>query len=150
MENKYKFKPYDRVLVKDSNNRWKIDFYSYFNNEYNAHHTMSYSLYQVPHNEILPYEGNEHLVGTTDEPEEEIELKEGEWVICSDNAKNYSSEWTTALVKFDHVCNSLFHAKDYGMWNYVIRLSDFDPNNTEETIKHILCVKNGKIIRYKE
>lgn len=79
MENKHKFKPFDKVLVRDSNNRWKIDFYSHFNNENNGHHTMNYSLYPIPHNEILPYEGNENLVGTRDEPEDKLKPKIKTW-----------------------------------------------------------------------
>ena len=35
-------------------------------------------------------------------------------------------------------------------YEFAIRLKDFDPSNIEETRKKILCVKNGKIIRYKD
>lgn len=148
MENRKQFKPFDKVLVRDGNNRWKIDFYSHFDNECNGHHTMCYSLYKVPHNEILPYEGNEHLLGTTDKPEEKIKLEEEEFLVCFD-CMDYFDAKDFCLSPFDCLSLSTVRTKDGNNWGLFIRLSDFNPEDMEETKKHILCVKNGKIIRYK-
>ena len=36
-----------------------------------------------------------------------------------------------------------------GNWyNYCIRFRDYDPKNEEESRKHVMCVKNGKIRRF--
>lgn len=58
---KYIFKPFDKVLVRQSDkNDWRVAFYSHFNEEENLHVTAWLSWYQC-----IPYEGNEHLVGTS-------------------------------------------------------------------------------------
>lgn len=148
MENKYKeFKPYDRVLVRTTkNSKWDIDLYSYFNDEVKMHVTLSDL---CGDENILPYEGNEALIGTTDEPEEEIVLENGEKIICS----NHISRLTIGrglLEDFDSIMGECFICKsDLTGYPYAVRFSDFNPNDMEETKKHILCVKNGKIVRYK-
>ena len=108
--------------------------------------------------EILPYEGNEHLVGSQDEPDEEVRLEEGEWVIYIIGEDNFQ-KW--AIGKFDSLDNPItgerkFQMKPisekagyYCVSEKVVKFSDFNPNDMEETRKHILCVKNGRIIRYK-
>lgn len=58
---KYELKPFDRVLVRDSENRnWKADIFSHFscNNEY------PYQCVSMTYRECIPYEGNEHYLGT--------------------------------------------------------------------------------------
>ena len=69
--NKPQFKPFDKVLVREDENddggpaTWVI---SLFMDE-------SIAGYRVLNGEwfdqCIPYEGNEHLVGTTDKPKEE-------------------------------------------------------------------------------
>lgn len=63
----HEFKPFDRVLVRDNNHCiWTIDFYAY-------HITDSLFPYKTlagGYCQCIPYEGNEHLVGTTNKPEE--------------------------------------------------------------------------------
>ena len=86
MENKHKqFKPCDRILTRDPEKGiWLPDFYAFFEEEGEVHATMMRDV-STDDDNILPFEGNEHLVGTTDEPEEEIGLKKGEFVITSDS-----------------------------------------------------------------
>lgn len=56
-----KFKPFDKVLVRDKDRqRWKPDMFSFYNKgetEY-PYNTLT-SMYRF----CIPYEGNEHLVG---------------------------------------------------------------------------------------
>ena len=59
----YKFKPYDRVLVRDSDEGvWIPRFYS------NRHRVSKDYPFEVTsgaaYRQCIPYEGNEHLVGT--------------------------------------------------------------------------------------
>lgn len=63
------FKPFDKVLVRDEDaEEWETAHFSHIQN-YNG-----YTIY-VANNirwlQCIPYEGNEHLVGTTDKPKEE-------------------------------------------------------------------------------
>jgi len=61
------FKPFDRVLMRDFDDQmWTAHFYSHRddNNTY-IHRTVG----DAGYNQCIPYEGNEHLLGTTGEPE---------------------------------------------------------------------------------
>ena len=63
--NKIEFKPYDRVLVRNENyGRWQsalYDQYLSYKGDY-PHHVIG----DVSYAQCIPYEGNEHLLGTTD------------------------------------------------------------------------------------
>lgn len=62
---KTEFKPFDKVLVRDYNdNEWKCDFFSNMN-EHGYYNCINSWWHQC-----IPYEGNEHLLGTTNKPEE--------------------------------------------------------------------------------
>ena len=63
-DNEPQFKPFDKVLVRQSDkDDWRVAFYSHFNAKENLHVTAWLNWYQC-----IPYEGNEHLVGTTNKP----------------------------------------------------------------------------------
>ena len=63
------FKPFDKVLVRNENNQeWLPGFFHMFDGDWNhpycimnLHHLSDYAYKQC-----IPYEGNEHLLGTTD------------------------------------------------------------------------------------
>ena len=60
------FKPFDKVLVRDKNsNIWNIEFFSWINgiSEY------KYQCMTCGWKQCIPYEGNEHLLGTTNNPD---------------------------------------------------------------------------------
>lgn len=65
----HEFKQFDRVLVRqEEKDIWLCEFFSLFDEEQpggNVHICIS-GCYRY----CIPYEGNEHLVGTTDMPEE--------------------------------------------------------------------------------
>ncbi len=66
-ENKPQFKPFDKVLVRQTDkDDWRVALYSHFNQKENIHVTAWLNWYQC-----IPYEGNEHLVGTTNKPNED-------------------------------------------------------------------------------
>lgn len=70
MENESKLKPFDKVLVRDKNtNVWRADiFEKYEGSQYQCITTLW--------KQCIPYEGNEHLLGTT-ETVEITDLKNG-------------------------------------------------------------------------
>lgn len=64
-----KFQPFQKVLVKDKESSindcftvWSVDFYSYFDMESHKHRCLG-GLWD----HCVPYEGNEHLLGTREE-----------------------------------------------------------------------------------
>lgn len=64
----YEFKPYDRVLVRDRNSdEWRCDIFSHTTSSkrYYGKYVTSSSCW----NQCIPYEGNEHLLGTTNNPD---------------------------------------------------------------------------------
>ena len=63
---KIQFKPFDKVLVRDNETlKWKCAFYSYFEPFSKYHHVIAGTGAYVM---CIPFEGNEHLVGTTKNP----------------------------------------------------------------------------------
>lgn len=64
-------KPYDKVLIRRTDNGpWEPQLFSYLNNDksFYLHRTVIVGSSSVK--QCIPYEGNEHLVGTTDECDE--------------------------------------------------------------------------------
>lgn len=62
---KPKFKPYDRVLVRDNDNQcWSPEFFAFLK----LGSTLPYQCFGCSFKQCIPYEGNEHLLGTTDAP----------------------------------------------------------------------------------
>lgn len=56
------FRPFQRVLVLSGvPGKWLPDIYRYYNAEYNAHECLCH--YRTHDNDIIPYEGNEDLIG---------------------------------------------------------------------------------------
>lgn len=67
---KYNFKPFDKVLVRDAEDEhWLASLYSHHRED----KTNGYNYVMVDgvgYRCCIPYEGNEHLVGTTNSPSE--------------------------------------------------------------------------------
>lgn len=60
----HEFKPFDKVLVRDcSDEKWRCNIFSHI------HASDFLCVGSGCWNHCIPYEGNEHLVGTTDMPE---------------------------------------------------------------------------------
>lgn len=69
-DNELQFKPFDRVLVRDnSEDKWVPDIFRYYDDIYPKDYP--YRCCANDYNQCILYEGNEHLVGTTDKPKEE-------------------------------------------------------------------------------
>lgn len=59
-------KPFDRVLVRDRDDiEWGCDFFSHLGNKEGVFNCI-FSWWR----QCIPYEGNEHLLGTTNKPEQ--------------------------------------------------------------------------------
>lgn len=65
LKKKSQFKPFEKVLVRDSeSDKWKCAFYSHFEPKGIYHYCTTGGVYAM----CIPFEGNEHLVGTTKNP----------------------------------------------------------------------------------
>ena len=63
---KHQFKPFDKVLVRDDDDTtWRCDFFSHLGDKEGVFNCI-FSLWK----QCIPYEGNEHLLGTTNKPEQ--------------------------------------------------------------------------------
>lgn len=59
------FKPFEKVLVRDAESEeWECTFYSHFDSKGRYHHITTSGIFVM----CIPFEGNEHLVGTTKNP----------------------------------------------------------------------------------
>lgn len=65
---KHEFKPFDRVLVRDcKDENWAVNIFGYnTDGEKGLYYCIGNGCWRY----CIPYEGNEHLVGTPDKPEE--------------------------------------------------------------------------------
>lgn len=62
-ESKHQFKPFDKVLVRDiDENEWECSLFSHIDEEDGYVCVSQWWL------QCIPYEGNEHLLGTTNKP----------------------------------------------------------------------------------
>lgn len=65
-DSNHKFKPFDRVLVRDDDkDEWQISFFSHMKDDWFI--TNNGHMYR----QCIPYDGNEDLVGTTNKPKED-------------------------------------------------------------------------------
>lgn len=66
-ETKHQFKPFDKVLVRDTDDsKWNCDF---FLKMIHDNHAKFKCIVCGAWAQCIPYEGNEHLFGTTNKPE---------------------------------------------------------------------------------
>lgn len=76
-----KFEPFQKVLVRyNEEQKWDVAFYQ------KSMHVKEHSVIgkQFPVSYVIPYVGNEHLLGTTDDPEPKHEYKWGDKVeVCN-------------------------------------------------------------------
>lgn len=65
LKKKLQFKSFEKVLVRDSeSDKWRCAFYSHFEPKGIYHYCTTGWMYAM----CIPFEGNEHLVGTTKNP----------------------------------------------------------------------------------
>lgn len=61
---KCQFKPFDKVLVRDTERQlWNANYFSHYRGD---NKDFPYACMGIPFRYCIPYEGNEHLIGTTD------------------------------------------------------------------------------------
>ena len=151
MGNKHKeFEPFEKVLVRNlKDSAWLCDLYCYYHEHSKCHVTMSKGIFSE--NNIVAYNGNEHLLGTINKPEEIVDLR-GEYIIAFNTLKDINKDNSNGILcKYRYIIGDGFSVPgEQFSYSYCIKLSDFNPNDIEETRKHILHIKNGNIVKYKK
>lgn len=67
IKKEHTFQPYDKVLIRDSDkDQWMPEIFSHYNNNGTYRYRVCGG---IGFSQCIPYEGNEHLVGTTNKPE---------------------------------------------------------------------------------
>lgn len=142
METKFKCK--DEIIFRyDDTYVWQYGIFS----NYSEDGFCLVGAYISKNCQILPYEGNQHLVGTTDSPVQEEKLEVGEIVIVADTSNILEKGFGTVGV-FRNVGSSFFCVDDSefeeSQYYYCIRLSDLtSPDRKDKIMK----VTNGKIVK---
>lgn len=76
MKNEFELKPFDKVLVRDKETAaWRIDLFECDKTDVSQY---GYKCLFSSWMECVPFEGNEHLFGTTESPQEECPKEETE------------------------------------------------------------------------
>ena len=89
---KHEFKPKDWVLVRDDEKeKWKLDIFSHFVDRASFPYFCVGSYYD----ECIPYEGNEHLLGKKDAPEEKHVWHAGDRV---DVLSDFDDTWYPGFI----------------------------------------------------
>ena len=135
-------KPFDKIVYRKGNNPWNIAHFSHVSNDMLHTSEFSISLSEVV---FFPFEGNEKLVGTTNNVEDEVFLPEGSIVYCG-NEEDCALGWT--ISEFKEIDDDLFMDKYGCYYDYVIPAKDYDYENWEETKKHILKCRDGKVVHF--
>ena len=146
-----KFKPFDRIIYRYKGTTNSIWIASEYSHETDVGHYLSGGNCLYKRNtEILPFEGNEHLVGTLNDPKQKITLQEGECIVCGDDINDLSNKYGF-ISKFKNSIDDYFVTSEDCYYDYCIPFSQFDINlSKEELEKRILYVEDDKIQYYKK
>lgn len=153
MEQKIKFNCKDDVIYRpkgESAYIWVYGIFSHYDGN-GAYIIGADEVLNLSEYDILPLAGNQHLVGTSDMPEEEVKLEKGEQIICNNDVELLKAGIGFLTTFAYNDIDAFFTGKTRFVndeFRYVIKFSDFNLNDLEETKKHILYVRNGKIIKY--
>ena len=91
-----KFEPDQRVLVRENDTQvWRLTHYSHTVEGMDWNVTIDGKIWASQF--IIPYSGNEHLLGATDSPTPKWEPKPGELVAVSDTGKK--GAWEIGIYK---------------------------------------------------
>lgn len=142
-----KLKPFRRVIYKTEDSVWTCGWFSHEDSE--KWYLIGGISLNKETSSVLLYDGNEMLVGTNDEPEEEFVLEKGELIFAADDQNKLLNGFAV-----------LGRYSGSGKKSVIVKLSDnaecsyeycipydmFNPTNKAVTKKSILCVKNRKLV----
>lgn len=126
-EQKFAFN--DVILIRRKNIKdvWDVYFYAY--NKYNIIVTIGNDCFDTDNHEFLPYKGNEHLLGTTNDPKPEWKPKKGEVVKVKDYETDdwFYSKFNSINVNGRYISESM-SGELFG-WKYCEPLTEEEKGN---------------------
>ena len=146
------FKPFDKVIwrYKKSKTAWSVNMFSHYYSQTDCIVLIGL-VFNSDDIEILPYEGNEYLVGTTDDPVEEVKIKSGEQIVVFEDLCNFKHEAYTIPVRTFASANVYIYVREcFAGYKYCARLKDVDLNNPSTIIENALEVKDDKLVKVKK
>ena len=103
----HKFKTFDRVLCRDfANEKWEPDIFRYYEDEIDME--CPFKCIRSKYKMCIPFEENEHLLGTTESPQQKTEFEFGQKVRVWDKNDRkfnaiYVGENTSLLSNFKYI-----------------------------------------------
>lgn len=143
------FKPFDKIIFRQLNksysNVWQCGFYSHNDNGIDVLASNQYLRKEIF--EILPFKGNEHLVGTSNNPNDLL-VKLGDLCVFTHDFSNFKTECVISIIKsFDQFTfgAALYH------WRYCIPYENYNPNlSIQELEKLAFKIEDGIVKRYSD
>ena len=151
MEAKSNFRPFDQVIVRMANGRWKADLYSHYDEQHGVHRLVSGCRETK---DILPYRGNEHLIwkGFDSDGLGDGVPQQGDLVLYANSVVELENGYGI-LGKFERV-------SEEGAWIqinvanlvpfkviYFIPLKKYNSTDKDATNREILTFMNGKLTK---
>lgn len=147
-----KFEPFDKILLKNKKEgfKWWCDWFSHEDKD--NIYTVGFGEYPKDIFDIIPFEGNETLVGTSDMTDDSFDLKDGERIVVFYDEREFINKGICNIryyrgIKGDVIYSSCNENGNISSYKFCIPLSKFNPDDMAETRKHILTVKNGKLVK---
>lgn len=148
MEQKKEFKPFDKLVIKKKGKEtyWHCDLFSHEIADYIV--TVGNYTYKKDDYYILPFEGNEHWIGLPFTKDELGELNIGDTIVAFDDEdKGINTKLLVDVTRLRSVSVDRICTEGGPIYKYCIPFSQFNPNDMEETKKHVLTVKDGKLVK---
>lgn len=149
MEQKKKFEPFEKVIIKRKNEScgvvrlWTCAEFSHYNGNFIS--LAGGYEYDLDMFDVLPFEGNAHLVGTSDMPDEEVKLIYGNLIFASSDENRPPQNWT--YTQYHGIGDCRIKGKGACVYLFCVPFEKFNPNDMKETRKHILTAINGKLVK---
>ena len=142
-----KLKPFKRVIYKNNEEVWVCGWYSHQDETF--HYLIGGEMINKEIDSILLYDGNETLVGTKDNPEEECSLRDGELIFAASSQERIADGFSILGKYVRTAKRGIIVQLSTGEceYEYCVPFQWFDPNNKKRTRNEILTVKNYKLVK---
>lgn len=147
MKQENNFRLFDKVLLKEKykETRWFKDVYSHETDD--DHVTLGCHYFPKDEYYILPLEGNEHLIGTSDVPglPDEVQINEGEYIFATSDENANPLEWIYTVYNGLSKDGHSIRCRGARTALFCVRFKRFNPYDMEETRRHVLTVVDGHL-----
>lgn len=143
-----KFSTYDKIIYRVGTSAWKPSLFGFYRNNGDSPFIIGEGY--IPHDnyEILPYEGNEHLIGTKlGKNYESINVSDAifasDYSLCESNPTLW---YGGVLLSVEDDYIKVGCGNETRKAKYIVKLKHFNPLLTRNMLDHILTVKDGILV----